>query len=224
MDSRQQRGWDSIQNSLVTLNMSIFDCREVVAGRATLEKAAKVIAELEQAQATDRRAGVDGLRIQSLRSELRRMLLRISRHGDVVLEGLPGIEDDLRVPHTNAKTVDLLDAAARIVKNARPHAKSLYTAGLPKDFLKRVETTAKALAAKSTSTDTALNRRSRATRSIPAALRRGRRIMKAIDSTIRSEFADDPVALTLWDSAKRIPGRIGRPKKKRRKPPETNPS
>ncbi|HET9682687.1 MAG TPA: hypothetical protein VFP15_01175 [Gemmatimonadaceae bacterium] len=134
----------------------------------------------------------------------------------VALEGLPGIEDDVRVPHANAKNGDLLEATTRIVKHVRPHLKTLYRTGLPRDSIARLEAVAKALAAKTENPDTAMARRSRATAAIPAALRRARKIVRAIDTTIKLEFAGDVAVLKSWARAKRIPGRIGRPKIRRR--------
>jgi hypothetical protein len=42
----------------------------------------------------------------------------------------------------------------------------------------------------------------------------------AIDATVKSELTDNKSALRHWDGAKRIPGRMGRPKKRRRPPEE----
>jgi hypothetical protein len=217
MNARQQLVHESIKQSVIALRLAKFDRREIVGLRGELEKAAKAIAELNQMQYSgSRNLGAGGSQVATLRRDIRHRLLRIASHAVVVLEGLPGVEDAVRVPHANAKNGELLDATTRIIKNVRPHLKTLYKTGLPKDSIARLEADAKALAAKTDNPDTALARRSRATSAIPAALRRARRIVRAIDTTIKLEFADDLPALSMWARAKRIPGRIGRPKTRRR--------
>lgn len=217
MNARQQLVYESITRSLLALRAPEFDRREIAGLRAELEKATRAIGELNQIQyGSSVNLGVAGKRVATFRRDLRHRLLRISSHAVVALEGLPGIEDDVRVPHANAKNGDLLEATARIIKNVRPHLKTLYKTGLPKDSIARLEAVAKALAATTETPDTAIARRSRATSAIPAALRRARRIVRAIDTTIRLEFADEVAVLHAWARAKRIPGRIGRPKARRR--------
>jgi len=217
MNARQQLVYESIKQSVVTLRLPMYDRREIAALRAELEKAAKAIAELDQIQFSgSQNLGLAGRQIESCRRAIRHQLLRISSHAVVALEGLPGIEDDVRVPHANAKNGDLLEATTRIVKHVRPHLKTLYRTGLPRDSIARLEAVAKALAAKTENPDTAMARRSRATAAIPAALRRARKIVRAIDTTIKLEFAGDVAALKSWARAKRIPARIGRPKIRRR--------
>ena len=157
----------------------------------------------------------DGGEVRGLRADLRKQMHRISRLAIVKLEGMPGIEEDARVPHANAKAADLVDAAARLTKNLRPHVRTLYRGGLSKDAFTRMNATAKALAAKSSSPDTAIARRSRATSSIPAAITRARAIVRALDPAVREELAGNALALHAWTKASRIPGRIGRPKKRR---------
>lgn len=216
MNARQQLVYESIKNSVLTLQAPMFDRREIAGLRAELEKAAKAIAELDQMQyGGSQNLGVAGRQIATLRRDIRHRLLRISSHAVVALEGLPGIEEDVRVPHANVKNGDLLDATTRIIKNVRPHLKTLYKTGLPKDTIARLEAAAKSLAAKTENPDTAMARRSRATSAIPAALRRARKIVRAIDTTIKLEFANEVPALHMWARAKRIPGRIGRPKTRR---------
>jgi hypothetical protein len=68
-----------------------------------------------------------------------RPAIRVADHAIVVLEGMPGIRDDVRVPHANAKTAGLVKSAKRIVKNVRPHLESLHQAGLPKEAIPHVE-------------------------------------------------------------------------------------
>ena len=82
-------------------------------------------------------------------------------------------------------------------------------------LIARAETAIDALEAHMKQPDTAANRRSRARASLPDALREGRRILDSIDGIIDDEFADDKSTRDLWKRARRLPGKIGRPKKRR---------
>ena len=52
---------------------------------------------------------------------------------------------------------------------------------------------------------------------IPTGIRRDSRIVGALDTAIKQEFAGDRDTLFKWDDAQRIKGKLGRPKKKRRR-------
>lgn len=214
MEERQHLVNQSIKHSLAILKMPAFAIPALAALRTDLEKASARIDQLMVTQIANR-GDFERFRTAALRKELRLRMLRISRDAVIRLDGLPGIKEDVRVPHANASNADLLEAKSRLVKNLRPHMKTLYKGGLPKDSIPRLEAVAKAFAAKLANTDTYINRRSRATSSLPEALAHGRKIVNAIDSVARLELADNPAALRTWAKAKRIPLKLGRPKKKR---------
>lgn len=219
MDNRQTLVFASLNNTLEILKRSEFDRPELAALRTKLRQATKAVADLQfRQEITNKYTGGDGARIKALRVDLRKRLLRLSHNAVVILDGLPGIEEDVRVPHANEKSKELLEATARILKNLRPHLKTLYRNGISKESITQIETTAKALVAKLADGDTAISRRSRATSSIPDAIRKARRIVTALDDTIRLEFPLEKELQFLWMNAKRVPRKLGRPKK--RKPPE----
>jgi hypothetical protein len=219
MNTRQSLVFTSLMNTVHILERPEFDRPELTALRAKLVKAAKDVADLRfEQEVRNKHTGLDGGRIKVLRIELRKQLLRLSHNAVVTLEGLPGIEEDVRVPHANEKNAELLEATARILKNLRPHLKTLYRNGISRESITRIETTAKALKAKLADGDTAIVRRSRATSSIPDAIRKARLVVRALDDTIRLEFPGDQQMQFLWQDAKRVPRKLGRPKK--RKPPE----
>jgi hypothetical protein len=215
MEARQELVNQSIKHALAVLRLPAFDIPALTGLRADLQKASARIDQLTATQAGNR-SSFERDRIVALRKELRLRMLRISRDAVIRLDGLPGIKEDVRVPHANASSAELLEAKTRLVKNLRPHMKTLHKAGLPKDSIPRLEAVAKAFAAKLANTDTYINRRSRATSSLPEALAHGRKLVSAIDSVARLEFADNATVLHVWARAKRIPLKLGRPKKKPR--------
>ena len=214
MDTRQHLTFESLTDCLATLKRREFARPEIEPLQAKLAEAVGEVRKLYQTQVTNHmgRTGDSG-ETTRLRKELRKRMMRIASNAVVSLEGLPGVEDDMRVPHANTKTSDLLDAANRFAKNVRPHLRTLHANGLPANALAQLETTARALEAKASSADTAIARRSRATSSLPDAIRRARKIVKALDVTIKEELADNTAALRMWTSATRIPRKKGRPKK-----------
>jgi hypothetical protein len=215
METRQALVHQSIRNSVIVLDHPEFDRPEIAGLRAQLRKHARELEELAQSQLNNHSARrVDGRQVAMLRKDLRARLLRISSHAAVTLRGLPGIEEDLRVPHASRKTADLVEAAARICGNLKPHLRTLYRTGLRKDAIREVERLARQLEAKHADPDTAIARRSRATASIPDALRDARDVVRALDRAIRLEFAGNHAALHRWSRAKRIPRKLGRPRKK----------
>jgi hypothetical protein len=65
-----------------------------------------------------------------------------------------------------------------------------------------------------TNPDTNRSRRSTATRSIPQAIREGREIIEVIDSHVNAELSDNRPLVNSWRHAKRVPARLGRPRKR----------
>jgi hypothetical protein len=218
MTSRQLRQWKSIKKSLDTLRQRGFNHPEIVSSTKDLIVVEKRIAELARKQSFATTG--DAKRIKILREELRvRYMLRISRRAKVLLTGVAGIREDFHVPHAKASTKELIDAARRIAKHYRTYEKSFLGVGYAKDLGSKFEATIDAFEKWSANADTAISRRSFATKSLPEELALARNIIGSIDATVRSELADDEVAVRTWKPAKRVPGRIGRPKK-RRKPPQ----
>jgi hypothetical protein len=215
MNTRQQLQFDSLVSCDTVLDRSAFRRDELAALRGRFKQATSEVRKLwyDQGYAHSQRGG-DGATLRKLRADLRSRLIRVRRHAVVVLRGLPGIREDLSMPHAGAKDSEQLKAAARILKNLRPHLKTLHDTGLPRGAIADIEAVVKALKAKTASSDTAISRRSRATASLPDAIREARDLARALDAAIRAEISD-VTALTIWASSYRIPRKKGRPKKRR---------
>jgi hypothetical protein len=215
MNKRQLLQHQSIIYCEALLGDAAFKGRPELAGlRERFLAAAAELRTLSHAQynAHEDRSIESGSR-KALRKDVRTRLMRIGRHAEAVLDGLPGIREDVRLPHGNATDSELLEAAARITKNLRPHVRTLHKTGLPKQEFTKLAASLKALKEKSGSPNTAIARRSRATASIPAAIRRARTIAGSLDIAIRAELPAFDVR--RWKHAYRVPKKMGRPKKKK---------
>jgi hypothetical protein len=216
MESRQALVYESIKQSLVALGLPPLATPQLAAMRTELEEALRTIDRLllVQLQNTGRRGA--GPEIKKLRSDIGKRLRQISNTATVCLDGLPGIRDEVRPPRMNASNVALIEGTARVIRNARPHFETLRRNGLDADAIERLEALTAELSTKAAAPNLPLAERSRATNALPGALRRGRDLIRAIDSSIKVILADDTPALRVWNRAKRIPGKPGRPKKKRK--------
>jgi hypothetical protein len=224
MDNDELRQWASIQNARKFLRLPGRQTPRLSIRLAKLEKVDAEIAALKDTQSRESNDG-DTRTAKMLRVALRKHHLRvICRDAKLYLQGEPGVKDMFRMPHERTADSKLVDAARRIVDNAKPFkATFIDEAGLRTDFIARAETAIDALEAHMKQPDTAANRRSRARASLPDALREGRRILDSIDGIIDDEFADDKSTRDLWKRARRLPGKIGRPKNTWRPPPKPLP-
>jgi hypothetical protein len=211
----------SVNDAVAVLTNPRFHTPTIKPLRADLARAAKAITELYNAQlnATAILRG-DGATVAILKIRLReKHLLPISRRARLLLKGYPGIEESLRIPHKRANAEAYVVATNRMVKALRPHAAHFVAAGLPKDFLVECQRAARVLKERDANPDTARSRRSRATRTLPEALRDARQIIASIDAHINAELGDDETLTAPWRAARRVPARIGRPPKGRRNRP-----
>ena len=220
MNSRQDRVSDSIDSAHGCLTLDEFKIPRLAQLRRELDDTVRDIKALRVKQDLDTNRRQDSRKIESLREELRvKHLIPISREGKRRLKGTPGIADALHVPHKRAKDTELLDAAARILENAEPHAAVFRKALFPRDFITRARRAAKALAKEhAANANRPPVRGSRATHDLKAALSEGREIIRSIDGIVEAEFFDDTVTLHVWRKARRIPKKAGRPKKRRPRP------
>jgi hypothetical protein len=217
MNSRQQRVLASIANALSCLKLPLFQLPRLTRLREELAAKRREIESLGVTQhvETHRSSGLE--KIESLRGDLRaRHLMPISREGKRLLKGMPGIDDALRIPHKRAKDDELLDASARILENVEPHAAVFRKALFHRDFIKRARRAADALAKEQViNANRPPARGSRATTDLKVALAEGREIIRSIDGLIEAEFFGNSAALQVWKGSKRVPKKMGRPKKRR---------
>jgi hypothetical protein len=142
--------------------------------------------------------------------------MSISADAKVRLEGLPGVNEFFHVPHKRTKDDEMFEATKRVLQHAKEYEDTFIEGGFHKDFIKRAQAAADTLQAKLGDGNTAMNRRSRATSSLPDAILKGRNIMRSITSAVEEELADNQVAVKRWARAMRVPQTKGRPKNNRR--------
>lgn len=217
MNARQELQATSVMHCKAILGNKAFRHPEIDPLRRKFDEAADAMYEIQTRQGVEHlRRSSDGGQLEAMRKDVRKRLQRISRLAIGVLDGVPGIRQDVRVPHAHANDADLLKGAARIIKNLRPHVATLHEAGLPRDAFPKLLSQMKLLKAKSADADTAIARRSRATASLPSAIRRARNLARALDSVIKAKLGADAIA--QWTAVYRIPRKMGRPKKRAVRP------
>ena len=224
MDTDQLRQWSSMHRGIVFLRGAKYQTPRLVIRLAKLEKAFEEVEALRYTQSRESSKG-DTRKAKALRTTLRTHHLKaINRDAKVFLEGVTGVKDMFRMPHMRAADSKLIADARRIIKNAKEFEGTfIEEGGYDADFIARAEEVIDALDSHLKQPDTAVNRRSRATASLPKALLKGREILDSIDGIIEDEFADDKGARDLWKKARRLGGKIGRPKNNWRPTPKPLP-
>jgi hypothetical protein len=221
MDADQELQRRSIENAVA--HVSRIQPRSPRLSRR-LEDLQKVQAEVTELWHTQYNThSTDGRESKRLRTNLRLHHLNpISADGKVYLRGIPGIKTDLRLPAIRISDKKLIDTAKRIVNVAGIYKEAFIESGYRPDFIERAEEAITAVEANAASPRKAINKRSRATASLPDALLNGREIIKAIGRIMADEYAGDKAKLQLWKDVERLPGKVGRPKKHRprRQPPD----
>ena len=212
------------QAALLILALRDFQTPRLQKRRADLEKKAEEIYGLIVAQGDTGNRKRGGGATMQLRVGLRKHHIKpLSRDGKLFLEGMPGIKDMLRLPHERIADSKLIEAAHRIVDTVKPFQATFFEEGYRADFFARAEQAIAALEARAGQPDERANRTSRATASLPDALLKGREIIGAIDGLVDDELADKPSARSVWKKAKRLHGKIGRPKNNWRPQPKPLP-
>src|SRR5258708_13601482 len=215
MEADQLLVWKSLRQALVCLLGPKFQTPRIAKRREQLDAAEKAGAALN-----DKIQGSgpgSSKRSDTIVAKNRRVALRtkhmnpISAEGLLYLDGMPGIEDMLRLPPTRLSDQKLVDAAKRIINNVRPYRDTFIENGWTPDFIARADGAVKALE-NHMMDGTNASLRSQARRELPKARRKGRKIIKAITPLIQDELANDVGAQRTWMQDKRIPKQMGRPK------------
>jgi hypothetical protein len=139
---------------------------------------------------------------------LRRALLRdhmapISRIARSDLPQTPEIEP-LKMPR-GRPTIERLSAAAfGMAKAATPFAGVFIAAGLPADFVARLDAAADALVVFLSDRAQSRGKRSGATKGLKSQLASGRKIVRILDAFVKSALKDDPALLANWNAVKRV--------------------
>ena len=214
MNSRQERVVRSIDNARQVFGRLGVKAPELLAAHEELEAACDSLREAT-VQQFNAHPGVHGRGLRNLRRELRVVhLLRIRKRGRVLLKGLPGIDDSLRVPHDRAPNDDLIAAAKRIADAVRPYAKAFHRAKFAKDFIKRMERAADALAKAADAPPDPRSDRPLATKKLKDAIKDARLVVDSLDGLMAAHYAPRSPELRTWRKAKRVGARIGRPRKR----------
>jgi hypothetical protein len=225
MEADQLLVWKSLGSAIVCLGDPRFQTRRIAKQREQLIAAEKEVAALKEMQGSGKRS--DAIVAKNLRVALRREHMNpLSAEGLLYLDGMPGIDDMLRLPPTRVSDQKLVDAAKRILNNVRPYRETFIENGWKPDFIARADRAVKALEKHMMDPRANASLRSQARRSLPKALLKGRKIIKAITRLVQDELADDVGAQRLWMRSKRIPKPMGRPKYPQRSkriypPPDT---
>ncbi|MDB4892336.1 MAG: hypothetical protein JWL61_4191 [Gemmatimonadetes bacterium] len=145
---------------------------------------------------------------------LRRALLRdhmapISRIARSDLPQTPEIEP-FKMPRGRPTTEKLCAAAFGMAKAATPFAGVFIAAGLPTDFVARLEAAASALVDSVSDRAQSRGKRSGATKGLKSQLAGGRKIVHILDAFVKSALKDDPALLANWYAVKRVRKFTGR--------------
>jgi hypothetical protein len=134
----------------------------------------------------------------------------ISRIARSDLPQTPEIEP-LKMPR-GRPTIEKLSAAAfGMAKAATPFASVFIAAGLPADFVARLDAAADALVVSLSDRAQSQGKRSGATKGLKSQLVSGRKIVHILDAFVKSALKDDPALLANWNAVKRVRKFTGRP-------------
>lgn len=145
---------------------------------------------------------------------LRQALVRdhmapISRIAKADLPFTPEIEP-LRLPKGRPTTEKLAAAAYGMSKAAAPFSQVFVAAGLPVDFIARLEGAADAMLLSISERSQSRGKRRGATTGLKAKLTAGRNIVHILDAFVKSALKDDPALLSNWNLVKRVVKVTGR--------------
>ena len=139
---------------------------------------------------------------------LRRILLRrhmaaIARVAKADLPYAPALEP-LRMPKGKPTAERLAAAAHGMAKAAAPFIDTFTTAGLPADFIEKLDDAADQLLASVAERARCRGERGGATEAIRTRLSEGRKIVAVLDVFVSAALEDDPALLANWNIVKRV--------------------
>jgi len=148
---------------------------------------------------------------------LRKHLDPIVADGLVMFAGLPGIEQDLKLPRSKDGPDLHLKAAERVRRLAVEHEQEFISErNYTQNFLERFDVAVRDLeAAARVERGAARARYTRATAQVKERIKAVRRAFDVLDTRIREAYLDDEAELKLWARASRVPAKTGRPRKRK---------
>jgi hypothetical protein len=145
---------------------------------------------------------------------LRKHLGPIAADGVVMFDGLPGIEEDLRLPRIKDAAEKHLEAAKRLQRVAEEHEEEfIEQRNYDGNFLEKFQRAVEDLeAAAGIDRGFVRAKYTRATVDMKDEITRVRRAFDVLDARVLEEYLDDRSQLRQWRRASRIPPKMGRPK------------
>jgi hypothetical protein len=224
MNERQKRKLRSIYDSVGLLQRERIKDRQIQLLQRDLEHSLEMVQQLKT-----RQEYVAGLReehtdrIAHARKILREVYMYpISRRGPALMKWAPQAEAALRLPHETVGNVKLLASVHAMVKVVALKPSLFVEAGFEKGFLTAFRAVIRNLEREIA--DSAENRRelTRFTAELERAISRARAQGRQMDGLLRPYIFSHRGFGVRWRDAWLIPGRLGRPKKKKgRKHPPT---
>lgn len=167
---------------------------------------------------SEKSQGQSGRELHRLMDRMRlEHMIRLARTGKKLLKFAPGGERIGRAPGTRATADEVVKAARRMHKAAKPHRAYLIDVGFEDDFFARFKNDTDELARMSATWDAARKRRTLMLRELDAEVRAARGVIDVMDGMLmphlkpRANHSD----AFMWKQARRVPGKLGRPKKKK---------
>ena len=219
MNQDQIRALTMLHNVQAYMNHAVEKTPLLTNTGAARRRLEQVVAQLRE-QMADKAAATQLLREaahhqQSRRAKLLyRYVAPLSRVANAELTE-PEQQLDLesfRMPRKNIGVERLADTAREMAQAAVAHAGDFIAAGLPIDFIQRLERATERMLETISIRARAGVRRNHATATIRSLLADARGLVKVLDTWVSSAFRANPGALAAWNAAKRLPSsRVRKP-------------
>ena len=215
MNTRQTRILEAFQRSLAVAN-ELPDQLKLASIAPLRAELAQITARLaahageQDLGLRQRTAGTRQLEAlaMSLRRDYMQPIADLARK--LLSPATPGLRDALAMPSYNFGLTKLVAAAAGMATAAEPYAQLFVDkGGLVPDFLQRLRAAAHEIETAAGVRSGEKGRIVQATASVKDDLRRGRDVVKLLDTLISSELREDPARLRRWKTAKRVVSFVG---------------
>jgi len=227
MNVKQGKQWRSIKKALGILHA---EDPKIPHAESLAREIHVTLAEIErlfgvQRGASEAREG-HTLVVARVRGELRdRYMYPVARRGPALMKWAPSAESALRLPHMSVGNARLIAAARAMVKVValKPTLFS-QQAGFEKDLLSKLRASVRELEGAIAGCAEATRLLTKATREFGRAVTRGRSQLRMLEGVLKAYMHNNPGFARLWREATRIPEKLGRPRKKKRRPPGLPPT
>jgi hypothetical protein len=217
MDIRQRRTVQSFEHVLLYLDQHGPEDAPPVIGRMRLrlKDVIRRVSELSIRQNSAHNSTFTSKGQKIRRTALRRQMMALVRIAKPQLKFASGVEGALRVPHARSSTKQVAQAAADMANALAPHSALLEEAGYGPKFLDEFRAEAEAMEAAEGAWVRARNERGRLTVDVAAVLKEGMETVTVIEGALMKYFAGSPSMARFWKDRRRVPKRMGRPKRRK---------